>query len=48
MDLPESVDVFPSGAAFLERLKAAGFKDVEWESLTFGVAGIYKGVRSKE
>jgi demethylmenaquinone methyltransferase/2-methoxy-6-polyprenyl-1,4-benzoquinol methylase len=46
--LPESVDVFPSGSAFLERLKSAGFNEVEWRSLTFGVAAIYRGVKSKE
>jgi len=44
--LPESVDVFPPGEAFLERLKSAGFKDVAWQPLTFGVAGIYKGLKS--
>lgn len=39
--LPASVDVFPSGDAFLERLREAGYVDVEWKPLTFGIASLY-------
>lgn len=39
--LPASVDVFPSGEAFLERLRIAGYVDMEWQALTFGIASLY-------
>ncbi len=39
--LPASVDVFPSGEAFLKRLRSAGYVDAEWKSLTFGIAALY-------
>lgn len=41
--LPASVAAFPDGADFLERLRAAGFADVRWKPLTFGIASLYKG-----
>lgn len=39
--LPASVAEFPSGAAFAERLTAAGFTNVTVERLTFGVVYLY-------
>jgi demethylmenaquinone methyltransferase/2-methoxy-6-polyprenyl-1,4-benzoquinol methylase len=39
--LPESVNAFPAGEAFLEILKKAGFKDAKAIPLTFGIASIY-------
>jgi demethylmenaquinone methyltransferase/2-methoxy-6-polyprenyl-1,4-benzoquinol methylase len=39
--LPESVNAFPYGNAFLEVLKRTGFKDVKCIPLTFGIASIY-------
>ena len=39
--LPASVDVFPSGEDFLNRLRAAEYRDEEWEPLTFGIASLY-------
>ena len=41
--LPDSVEVFPYGDAFLEEMKACGFSDLRTESLTFGIAALYYG-----
>ena len=41
--LPASVAAFPDGPDFLARLRAAGFGDVQWQPLTFGIASLYKG-----
>ena len=41
--LPESAAVFPSGPAFLEKMRGAGYRDVVWKPLTFGIAALYKG-----
>lgn len=43
--LPESVEKFPFGNAFLEKLKDAGFKNVQWKKLTFGISSIYTGIK---
>ena len=43
--LPESIAAFPEGAAFLDHMKKAGFKEVRDQRLTFGVASIYVGER---
>jgi demethylmenaquinone methyltransferase / 2-methoxy-6-polyprenyl-1,4-benzoquinol methylase len=39
--LPESVDAFPYGSAFLSRLSDCGFKNSQSKPLTFGVASMY-------
>lgn len=44
--LPESVDVFPSGEAFTERLRKAGFAGTSYRPLTFGIASLYSGAKS--
>lgn len=41
--LPESVDAFPYGQAFLDRLKLAGFAKEKATPLTFGISSIYEG-----
>ena len=41
--LPESVQAFPDGEAFLEIFKKAGFKNTKCISLTFGICSIYIG-----
>ncbi|MCS6968114.1 MAG: bifunctional demethylmenaquinone methyltransferase/2-methoxy-6-polyprenyl-1,4-benzoquinol methylase UbiE [Cytophagales bacterium] len=41
--LPESVEAFPSGEAFLQRLKAAGFCHTHSQSLTWGICSLYTG-----
>jgi demethylmenaquinone methyltransferase/2-methoxy-6-polyprenyl-1,4-benzoquinol methylase len=44
--LPESVAHFPPEAELAARMRAAGFADVRWTSLTFGVAAIHSGRRA--
>jgi demethylmenaquinone methyltransferase/2-methoxy-6-polyprenyl-1,4-benzoquinol methylase len=41
--LPASVAAFPDGPDFLERMHTAGFTDLQWQPLTFGIASLYKG-----
>ena len=41
--LPESVANFPEQAALAQRMREAGFTDVRFRSLTFGVAAIHVG-----
>src|SRR5258708_11158146 len=43
--LPESVAHFPRPAALAERIQAAGFVDVQWRSLTLGIAAIHTGIK---
>jgi demethylmenaquinone methyltransferase/2-methoxy-6-polyprenyl-1,4-benzoquinol methylase len=42
--LPESVNTFISREAMQERMKAAGFGEIEARALTFGICVCYKGV----
>lgn len=44
--LHDSVQVFPSGEAFLNRLNKAGFKNSSQLKLSFGIASIYVGEKS--
>lgn len=41
--LPQSVDHFPSGTEFIQRLRNAGFVETHCKSLSFGIASIYQG-----
>lgn len=41
--LPDSVAAFPDGQDFLGRMENVGFSDLEWQSLTFGIASLYRG-----
>lgn len=43
--LPRSVANFPVQESLAERMRRAGFRDVSWKSLTFGIAAIHQGVR---
>jgi demethylmenaquinone methyltransferase/2-methoxy-6-polyprenyl-1,4-benzoquinol methylase len=43
--LPESVANFPEQRALAERLQRAGFANVQWRSLTFGVAALHTGMK---
>ncbi|MBK0402102.1 bifunctional demethylmenaquinone methyltransferase/2-methoxy-6-polyprenyl-1,4-benzoquinol methylase UbiE [Adhaeribacter sp. BT258] len=43
--LPESVQAFPDGKAFLGILDKVGFKQTQWQSLTFGICSIYTAVK---
>lgn len=44
--LPKSVAHFPSEADLGAQMRDAGFVDVRWESLTFGIAAIHVGTRA--
>ena len=43
--LPESVDRFPEQNELADRMQRAGFVDVRWTALTFGIAAIHVGER---
>jgi demethylmenaquinone methyltransferase/2-methoxy-6-polyprenyl-1,4-benzoquinol methylase len=43
--LPASVERFPPPDEMLERMRQAGFREASWASYTFGVAGLYRGVK---
>jgi demethylmenaquinone methyltransferase/2-methoxy-6-polyprenyl-1,4-benzoquinol methylase len=43
--LPESVAQFPDGAQLARRMGDAGFRNVQWRALTFGVAALHWGER---
>ena len=41
--LPASVARFPGPEQMLERMRANGYHSVNWQSYTFGIAGLYRG-----
>jgi demethylmenaquinone methyltransferase / 2-methoxy-6-polyprenyl-1,4-benzoquinol methylase len=43
--LPASVERFPPPAEMLALMRKAGFTDVSWTSYSFGIAGLYRGVK---
>jgi demethylmenaquinone methyltransferase / 2-methoxy-6-polyprenyl-1,4-benzoquinol methylase len=43
--LPTSVERFPPPAQMLDILRETGFRDVSWTPYTFGIAGLYRGVK---
>src|SRR5436309_2873903 len=45
--LPESVLQFPDGEALAERLRGHGLIDVAWHPMTFGIATLYVGTKSR-
>jgi len=44
--LPESVARFPERETLAARMTAAGFANVRWRALTFGIAALHWGVRA--
>jgi len=44
--LPASVHRFPPPHAMLALMHKTGYTDVSWTPYTFGIAGLYRGVRS--
>jgi len=44
--LPASVERFPAPEEMLERMQQAGFREASWTPYTFGIAGLYRGVKS--
>ncbi len=45
--LPASVARFPSPQEMIARMKGAGFAEATWTPYTFGIAGLYRGTKSK-
>lgn len=43
--LPDSVNAFPDGKSFLQRLENVGFIENKQIPLTFGIASIYHGIK---
>jgi demethylmenaquinone methyltransferase / 2-methoxy-6-polyprenyl-1,4-benzoquinol methylase len=43
--LPESVAKFPTPPAMLEMMRAAGFRSVSWTPYSFGIAGLWRGIK---
>ncbi len=43
--LPSSVSHFPGEPELAAHMRAAGFANVSWSSLTFGIAAIHVGTR---
>jgi demethylmenaquinone methyltransferase/2-methoxy-6-polyprenyl-1,4-benzoquinol methylase len=43
--LPDSVNAFPYGQAFIDVLDKTGFKITKCKELTFGVSSIYTGLK---
>ena len=43
--LPASVERFPSPEEMMARMKQAGFAEASWTPYTFGIAGLYRGVK---
>ncbi len=41
--LPASVEKFPEPQEMLARMRAAGFREVQYTPYTFGIAGLYRG-----
>ncbi len=44
--LPVSVGNFPSPTEMLELMRKAGYAECAWQPYTFGIAGLYTGVRA--
>jgi demethylmenaquinone methyltransferase/2-methoxy-6-polyprenyl-1,4-benzoquinol methylase len=46
--LPASVERFPAPDEMLARMSQAGFREASWTPYTFGVAGLYRGVKESQ
>lgn len=43
--LPESVDNFPYGKKFIMKLEKAGFENISYQKLSFGIAAVYTATK---
>jgi demethylmenaquinone methyltransferase / 2-methoxy-6-polyprenyl-1,4-benzoquinol methylase len=43
--LPASVERFPRPAQMLDRMRRAGLHEVSWTPYSFGIAGLYRGLK---
>ena len=46
--LPESVAKFPAPTAMLELMRSVGFSEVTWTPYSFGIAGLWRGVKPSQ
>jgi demethylmenaquinone methyltransferase/2-methoxy-6-polyprenyl-1,4-benzoquinol methylase len=46
--LVESIRRFPTQQGFADLMRVAGFADIHWENLSFGIACLHFGVRPHE
>jgi demethylmenaquinone methyltransferase/2-methoxy-6-polyprenyl-1,4-benzoquinol methylase len=46
--LPASVERFPAPDEMLNRMHQAGFREVSWTPYTFGIAGLYRGMKNSQ
>ncbi|HKR27452.1 MAG TPA: class I SAM-dependent methyltransferase [Acidobacteriaceae bacterium] len=46
--LPESVARFPPPPAMLEMMRSVGFAEVSWTPYSFGIAGLWRGVKASQ
>ncbi len=44
--LPASVKRFPPPPAMMELMRETGFEDVSWTPYTFGIAGLWRGIKT--
>ena len=44
--LPESVMKFPEPKEFAKIMKRAGFKNVKWKPMTFGIVTLFVGINN--
>jgi demethylmenaquinone methyltransferase/2-methoxy-6-polyprenyl-1,4-benzoquinol methylase len=44
--LPASVQRFPPPEEMLQRMREVGFREVTWTPYTFGIAGLYRGLKA--
>jgi demethylmenaquinone methyltransferase/2-methoxy-6-polyprenyl-1,4-benzoquinol methylase len=43
--LPASVSRFPSPSEMQDRMRQAGYREASWQPYTFGIAGVYRGIK---
>lgn len=43
--LTNSVERFPAPNEMLDRMRRAGFREATWTAYTFGIAGLYRGIK---
>lgn len=44
--LPASVERFPQPPEMVSRMRQLGFQDISWTAYTFGIAGLYRGIKA--
>jgi demethylmenaquinone methyltransferase/2-methoxy-6-polyprenyl-1,4-benzoquinol methylase len=45
--LAESIREWPDQAALAQRMKSAGFEQVRWRNLTFGITALHRGIKPR-